>query len=196
MLWNFSELSSEKFKVVTVRPGHVLLIKGVCDMSLQCQPTATVAMLRVWHGDACWKDCCASQWVGAVHGGSCCGVKCWGWGGSPSPHFRCCLCFSFWAALDVDRVNDCGTCFLKLALGLYQSTESRWCVVMCPCCVVVKIKRGECMCIGEVVWLALVILLYLENVIKMAWQLYGMVIFVVNGILEVRLRLACLGEAW
>lgn len=48
--------------------------------------------------------------------------------------------------------------------------------------------------IGEVVWLALVIL-YLENVIKMAQQLYGMVIFVVNGILEGRLRLACLGEA-
>lgn len=47
MLWNFSELSSEKFKVGTVRPGHAMLIKGPCDMSLHCQPKATVAMLRV-----------------------------------------------------------------------------------------------------------------------------------------------------
>lgn len=84
--------------------------------------------------------------------------------------------------------------FSEACFGLYQATESRWCVVTCPCCVVVKIKRGKCMCIGEVVWLALVIL-YLENVIKMARQLYGMVICVVNGILEGRLRLAGLGEA-
>lgn len=33
--------------MVTVRPGHATLIKGLCDMSVHCQPKATVAMLRV-----------------------------------------------------------------------------------------------------------------------------------------------------
>lgn len=56
MLWNFSELSSEKFTVVSVRPGLVLFLKGVCDMPLHYEPNAIVVLLRVWCWDTCWKD--------------------------------------------------------------------------------------------------------------------------------------------
>lgn len=42
-------------------------------------------------------------------------------------------------------VNNCGTCLLKLGLCPYPSTgEEMVCVVMCPCCGIVKEKRGFC----------------------------------------------------
>lgn len=99
MLWNVSKLSLEKFNVVTVRPGHVMLLKGVCDMSLRFQPRAIVVMLRVRHGDTCWKDdffpqergCSTLQWVPCMVGHV---LNADSGGGYPSSHFRC-LCFSF-----------------------------------------------------------------------------------------------------
>lgn len=52
-------------------------------------------------------------------------------------------------------------------------------------------KKGV-LCLGEAVWLALAKLLYLENVIKMARQLYFIVIL--SEVLEGPLWPACLWE--
>lgn len=89
--------------MVSVRPGHVMCLKGVCDMPLLCGPKAIVTLLGMWHWDMCHKNYFFLRKMGvlprnrrAMHVWSCRGsVSAESRGGHPSSQFCCWFCFLF-----------------------------------------------------------------------------------------------------